>query len=69
MDITKNNPSDAEEIAVNLGRLEETISHLRMKRDENNKLTKESLTQRNEINQEMNELLVKAKEHMKKRDE
>ncbi len=68
MDITKNNPNDTEEIAVNLGRLEETISRLRKKRDEHNKITKEALTQRNEINLEMNELLVKAKEHMIKRD-
>lgn len=68
MDITKNNPNDTEEIAVNLGRLEETISRLRKKRDEHNKITKEALTQRNEINLEMNGLLVKAKEHMTKRD-
>jgi len=68
MDIAKNNPNDTEEIAVNLGRLEETISRLRKKRDEHNKITKEALTQRNEINLEMNGLLVKAKEHMTKRD-
>ncbi len=69
MDITKNKPNDTEEIVVNLGRLEETISHLRKKRDEHNTLTKKALAQRNEINLEMNELLVKAKEHMTKRDE
>jgi len=69
MDIEKNNPIDTEEIVVNLGRLEETISHFRKKRDEHNQLTKEALRKRNEINQEMNELLVKAKEHMTKRDE
>ncbi|MBY8999996.1 MAG: hypothetical protein KGD64_03700 [Candidatus Heimdallarchaeota archaeon] len=68
MESIKNNPSDTDEIVVNLGRLEETINHLRLKRDEHNKLTKESLTERNKINQEMNELLVKAKEHMSKRD-
>ncbi len=69
MDITRNKPIDTQEIVVNLGRLEETISHLRKKRDEHNTLTKEALAQRNEINLEMNELLVKAKEHMTKRDE
>ena len=68
MDIAKNNPNDTEEIAVNLSRLEETISRLRKKRDAHNKITKEALTQRNEINLEMNGLLVKAKEHMTKRD-
>lgn len=69
MDITKNNPIDTEEVVVSLGRLEETISHLRKKRDEHNELTKRALIQRNEMNQEMNELLVKAKQYMSKRDE
>ena len=58
-----------ENLVVTLGKLEEDINKLRKNRDEYNLLTKDLLTKRNEINNEIQELLDKAKEYMKKRDD
>ena len=44
MEIEKDNPSDTEELAVNLGRLEETISHLRKKIEDNPKTPRYIIT-------------------------
>ena len=58
-----------EEIIVRLSKLEEQISILRNNRNECNQLTKDSISKRNEINEQINDLLAKAKEYMTKRDE
>ena len=58
-----------EDLVVKLGKLEETINHLKKQRNDFNQSTKDSLSSRNEINKEIHELLEKAKEFTSKRDE
>ena len=60
---------NSDDIIVRLSKLEEVISNLRNNRNEFNQLTKDALSRRNEINDQINELLGKAKEYMAKRDE
>ncbi len=61
--------NNIEEIAVELSKLQEKIQILKKERDDNNTLTKEALTKRNEINQGISHHLKTAKEYVSKRDE
>lgn len=58
-----------DELVVKLSKLEENITILKNQRNEFNQLTKDSLGLRNEINEEIHQLLEKAKEFTVKRDD
>jgi len=61
--------NNIEEIAVELSKLQEEIQILKKERDNNNTQTKEALTKRNEINQEISNHVKIAKNYISKRDE
>ena len=58
-----------DDLVVKLSKLEENITVLKNQRNEFNQLTKDSLGLRNEINEEIHQLLEKAKEYTVKRDD
>lgn len=58
-----------DELVVKLGKLEENITVFKNQRNEFNQLTKDSLGLRNEINEEIHQLLEKAEEFTVKRDD
>jgi len=69
METTIEGQDNNEKMIVRLSKLEEEISNLRDNRNQYNQFTKDALSQRNEINNQINDLLAKAKEYMTKRDE
>ena len=59
----------SDDLVVKLGKLEENITVFKNQRNEFNQLTKDSLGLRNEINEEIHQLLEKAKGFTVKRDD